>query len=265
MNLVFVSVACVVVRILGIELYDRPLSEAVESVISTCLSMAPRASRLISATGAHGLVHAQKAPEYAAILRQFHMNLPDGMPGVWVGRYFKGASDMQRMRGPDFFRSLITRSASTAVRHYFCGGKEGVANKLRDACAEKFGNHNIVGTYCPPFRALTEDEWEGLANDITASGADVVWIGISTPKQERFAYDLSKRVKVHYIATVGAAFDFHTGSVREAPVVVQKSGLEWFYRMLLDPKRLARRYAEVVPLFLYYNVLDLVQERRVDE
>jgi N-acetylglucosaminyldiphosphoundecaprenol N-acetyl-beta-D-mannosaminyltransferase len=250
---------------LGIELYERPLSEAVESVISTCLSTAPRTSHLVSATGAHGLVHAQHNSEFAATLRQFHMNLPDGMPGVWVGRYVKGARNMERMRGPDFFRTLMTQSASTSVRHYFCGGKEGVADKLRDACATKFGNHNVVGTYCPPFRALTEDEWQMLADNITKSGADVVWIGISTPKQERFAVELSKRVKVHYIATVGAAFDFHIGAVREAPAVVQKSGLEWFYRMLLDPNRLVRRYVEVVPLFLYYNVRDLVQERRVDE
>lgn len=224
--------------------------------------MAPRDSRCISATGAHGLVHAQHDREFAAILSQFHMNLPDGMPGVWVGRYVKNARGMERMRGPDFFRSLITRSASTSVRHYFCGGKEGVANRLRDVCAANFGNLNVVGTYCPPFRALNDDEWQMLADEIMASRADVVWIGISTPKQERFAYELSKRVKVHYIATVGAAFDFHTGSVREAPVVVQKSGLEWLYRMLLDPKRLARRYVEVVPLFLYYNVRDLVQERQ---
>lgn len=250
-----------VVRVLGIDLYDGSLQTALEQIVVVCGS-AERTSRLVSATGAHGLVHAQHDAEFAEILRSFHLNLADGLPGVWVGKYLKRASQMERVRGPDFFRAVMTRTAREPIRHYLCGGKEGVADQLRIACRERFGNASIVGTYCPPFRPLVEEEWTALAHSIDASGADIVWIGLSTPKQEAFARELARRVKVHYIATVGAAFDFHIGAVREAPQFIQRSGFEWFYRMCMDPKRLVRRYAEVVPLFLLYNVRDVLRERQ---
>jgi len=246
------------IPILGIPMYDGPLAEAIERIVATCVSSdEPRTSRLISLTGAHGLVHARKHPAFAEALQGFELNLPDGLPGVWIGKYLKRASRMEQIRGADFFRAMMTRSATTPVRQYLCGGKPGVADRLREVCRDRFANPNIVGTYCPPFRALDEAEWSALAADIEASRADVVWIGLSTPKQELFARELARRVRVHYIATIGAAFDFHIGEVREAPVFVQRSGLEWFYRMCLDPKRLVRRYAEVVPLFLLYNLVEL--------
>jgi N-acetylglucosaminyldiphosphoundecaprenol N-acetyl-beta-D-mannosaminyltransferase len=251
-----------VVRILGIEVFDESLEQALQTIVTTCLSGGPKKSRLISLTGAHGLVHAQHDKQFADTLRHFDMNLPDGLPGVWVGKYLKGAPRMERMRGADFFKALMQRSASTPIRHYFCGGKEGVADKLREVCADKFGNRNVVGTYCPPFRPLTADEWDALSADIHATNADVVWIGLSTPKQEAFARELAKRVDVHYIGAIGAAFDFHIGAVREAPVIIQRSGFEWLYRVLKDPKRLARRYAEIVPLFLLYNVREVIRERQ---
>lgn len=247
--------------ILGIPMYDGSLDEAIARIIETCLSSsAPRSSRMISLTGAHGLVHAQKDRRFAETLHQFEFNLPDGLPGVWVGKYLKNASRMEQIRGADFFRELVTRSATVPVRHYLCGGKPGVADRLRDVCSDRFANDQVVGTYCPPFRALDDAEWAGLATDIEASGADIVWIGLSTPKQEMFARELSSRVNVHYIATIGAAFDFHIGEVREAPAFVQRAGFEWFYRMCLDPKRLVRRYAEVVPLFLLYNLIEVARK-----
>ena len=193
-------------------------------------------------------------------LQEFDLNLPDGLPGVWVGKYLKNASRMEQIRGADFFRALVTRSAAVPIRHYLCGGKPEVADRLRSVCRERFSNDQIVGTYCPPFRALDDAEWATLAADIAASRPDIVWIGLSTPKQEVFARELARRVDVHYIATIGAAFDFHIGEVREAPLFVQRSGFEWFYRMCLDPKRLVRRYAEVVPLFLLYNLLDVARK-----
>jgi len=252
-----------VVRILGVPVYDQPLARALDEIVATCTAGAsPRTSRLISATGAHGLVHAQHDPAFARALEQFAINLPDGLPGVWIGKYFKRARSMERVRGPDFFRAVMQRTTSTPIQHFLCGGKPGVANALRAACRDRFGNTRVVGTYTPPFRALTDAEWDELARQIYACATDIVWIGLSTPKQELFAVELARRVRVHYVATVGAAFDFHTGTAREAPVFVQKSGLEWFYRLLQDPKRLTRRYAEVVPLFLYYNLLDLVRDER---
>ena len=191
------------------------------------------------------------------LLNSFYMNLPDGMPAVWVGR-LKGAKEMERCYGPDFFAAVMRESADKPVRHFFCGGKEGVAARLAEVCKTKFGNANVVGVHCPPFRELSEEEFEALGAEISALDVDIVWIGISTPKQEWFAHRLSKYARVGYIATVGAAFDFHIGAVRQAPKILQKAGLEWLFRLIMEPRRLYRRYFKIVPKFIYLNLRELV-------
>lgn len=216
----------------------------------------PRDNRCISATSAHGIVTSADEPDFKAILQSFFLNLPDGKPLVWVGQA-KGAANMERCTGPDFFAQWMRDTVGTSIRHYFAGGQPGVAEELKAACARQFGNHNIVGTYTPPFRPLTEAEWQALAADIAATRADVVWIGLSTPKQERFARQLAAYVQVHAIVTVGAAFDYHTGRLQRAPEWMKNAGLEWLYRLTLEPKRLYKRYAYVVPRFMWLNLRDL--------
>jgi N-acetylglucosaminyldiphosphoundecaprenol N-acetyl-beta-D-mannosaminyltransferase len=221
------------------------------------ISTEDKRNRCISATGAHGIIYANKNEEFKAILNQFYLNLPDGMPGVWIGK-LKGAKQMKRCYGPDFFKDLMIASANKPVKHFFCGGKEGVADELKEKCGRKFNNYNIVGTFCPPFRKMSEEELIELGQRINASGADIVWIGLSTPKQEQFAWQLRNYIKVHFIITVGAAFDFHTDKVKQAPSWIQKIGMEWFYRLISEPKRLYKRYLEIVPLFILYNVKELI-------
>jgi N-acetylglucosaminyldiphosphoundecaprenol N-acetyl-beta-D-mannosaminyltransferase len=245
------------INVLNIPLFNGTLSSAVLRVISTCSEQNEKENRCVSATSAHGLVIAQNNEEFAVVLKHNFWNLPDGMPVVWVGR-MKGARDMERCYGPDFFKNVMVESANKPIKHYFCGGKEGVAEELRQTCREKFGNHNIVGVYSPPFREMTENEMRSLADGINHANTDIVWIGLSTPKQEIFASRLSRYTKVHFIATVGAAFDFHTDRVRQAPKILQKMGLEWFFRLCKEPKRLFMRYAEVVPLFIYYNLKEFL-------
>ena len=244
------------VRVLDVELYSFDIDKAVVDVEDTILSGISPDNRLISATGAHGIITARKDKQFREILTQFYINLPDGMPGVWVGR-MKGAKEMKRCYGPEFFRSLLISSAGKPIQHFFCGGKEGVADELKAACETKFGNQNIVGTFCPPFRNLSDEEMQSLGTQINNSGADIVWIGLSTPKQEKFAFRLKEFTKVNFIITVGAAFDFHTDNVKQAPAWVQKIGMEWFFRLLMEPKRLYKRYLEIVHLFIWYNIKDL--------
>lgn len=249
------------VSILNIPVFATTLSDAVRYVLDVCLSDSARINRCVSATGAHGLVTAQKDPAFRQTLKAFHLNLPDGVPAVWVGR-LKGAHRMERCYGPDFFKAVLQESAKYPIRHYFCGGKAGVANLLKSACEKQFGNFNVVGTHCPPFRELSDREFALLGKEINHSGADIVWIGISTPKQEKFAQRLSKYTKVHFIITVGAAFDFHIGAVKQAPRFLQRLGLEWLFRLAMEPKRLFKRYVEIVPLFIYYNVREFILSRR---
>jgi N-acetylglucosaminyldiphosphoundecaprenol N-acetyl-beta-D-mannosaminyltransferase len=226
------------VEILNIPMYDKGMDAAVRSVIATCTDgQCPKNNRLISATGAHGLVYAKKNPEFAEILKSFTMNLPDGKPNEWVGR-LKGHWEMKQCRGPDFFMEVMIHSAPYPIRHFLCGGGEGVPEQLREACLEKFGNTSIVGIYSPPFRELTNEEVMELADRINKAETDILWIGLSTPKQEKFAARVAWHTRVHCIATVGAAFDFHIGKIKEAPKILRQMGVEWFFRLCSEPKRL---------------------------
>jgi len=249
-------------RVLSVDLYSSSIPSFISSLLKDCGR--ERKNKLVSATGAHGIITAQKDKEFREILNSFYANLPDGMPGVWVGR-MKGAKEMQRCYGPDFFRETIIATKDYDIRHFFCGGKEGVAEELKKVCEEKFGNYNIAGTFSPPFREMSDNELKALAEHINSLNINIVWIGLSTPKQEIFAYRLSKFTNVNFICTVGAAFDFHTGRVRQAPKWVQKLGLEWFFRLLMEPKRLWKRYLQIVPLFIWYNFIELITGKFFNE
>lgn len=245
-------------RVLGVPLYVGDVPSIARAVVRSVIEESITQTRLITATAAHGLVHAQNHPEFRELLRRFDVVLPDGMSSVWVGR-LKGARAMERCYGPAFFAEVLRVSAGEPLHHFLCGGEEGVADTLKTVCAERFGNERVVGTHCPPFRPLTSDEYDRLAQDIDDAGADIVWIGISTPKQERFAAELAEYTRAQYIVTVGAAFDFHTGRVRQAPSWVQRSGLEWLFRILMEPRRLWRRQIGAVLGFTYHNLRELLE------
>ncbi len=242
------------VKILGIKIFAMNIAKAVERLLYT--NNGSSESRCMSASGAHGLVYSKRNHEFRVILQSFFLNLPDGMPSVWIGR-LKGAKKMQRCYGPDFFKETMIASANTNKTHFLCGGKEGVAAKLKQVCETQFAA-TISGTYCPPFLEVSDYDYPAIAQTINKTKANIVWIGLSTPKQEVFAYNLSKYVKVDYVCCVGAAFDFHIGNVKQAPSWVQKIGMEWFFRLLMEPKRLWKRYFEIVPLFIYYNFAELI-------
>jgi len=240
--------------------FDLGIGIAVSHFIETLdsASSLDENPRCISATGAHGLVEAHKDSTFKKNLSSFYLNLPDGMPLVWWGR-LKGHSTMDRCYGPDFFAAILQATSELEVAHFFCGGKQGVAEELKQAVAFKFGNKRVSGTYCPPFSPMQEEDWDNLVAKINQSTAQIIWIGLSTPKQEKFAFELSKRVKVRYIITVGAAFDFHTDRLAQAPRWMQRSGLEWFYRLCKEPRRLWKRYTEIVPKFAILAGVDLMK------
>lgn len=251
------------ILVFRIPIFDGNLQDAVNQISRRSRTASPGENLCISATGAHGLVEAKRNPSFAEVLSGFAVNLPDGMPVVWLAR-LKGARGIERCYGPDFFRDVLIETASQPVRHFFCGGKEGIAEELRCVAETRFGNKNCVGTYSPPFREMSAEEWTELCKRIDAGKPHIVWIGMSTPKQEMFARELSGRVNVQFIITVGAAFDIHTGHLRQAPRMVQRMGLEWLFRLVVEPRRLWRRYAKVVPLFMFFAVLDLLSGRRAE-
>jgi N-acetylglucosaminyldiphosphoundecaprenol N-acetyl-beta-D-mannosaminyltransferase len=160
--------------------------------------------------------------------------------------------------------AVAERSLETGWRHFFYGGAEGVPELLRDRLVERFPGLDVVDVYSPPFRPLTEEEDAEIIARIDASGADIVWVGLSTPKQERWMAVHAGRLRAPVMLGVGAAFDFHAGLKAQAPRWMQRSGLEWLFRLLTEPRRLGRRYLVNNPLFLWLIFLQLTRLRRFE-
>jgi N-acetylglucosaminyldiphosphoundecaprenol N-acetyl-beta-D-mannosaminyltransferase len=217
----------------------------------------------VTVTGVHGVMESQDDPQLRDIHNEAGLVVPDGMPMVWLSK-LAGVKHADRVYGPDLMLELCRRSGRSGPTHYLYGGAEGVGELLRRRLLERFPELRIVGTYCPPFRPLTVDEEESIAADINDSGADIVWVGLSTPKQERWMHAMRPRLTSAVLIGVGAAFDFHAGLKSQAPRWMQRSGLEWLYRMVSEPKRLSRRYLKNNPRFVWLLALSALGVRRLE-
>ncbi len=196
----------------------------------------------VAVTGVHGVSEAQHDPAFRTILNNALLCTPDGVPMVWLGR-LNGHREMARVYGPDLMLNLCGHSPAEGWRHFFYGGKPGVAEQLRRTLEQRFPGLNVVGTYCPPFRALDAGERAELQALVAALQPDFFWVGLSTPKQEKFMAEyLPLLPEAKVFLGVGAAFDLLTGNLRQAPPWMQRSGLEWLFRLTQEPRRLARRY-----------------------
>jgi N-acetylglucosaminyldiphosphoundecaprenol N-acetyl-beta-D-mannosaminyltransferase len=210
----------------------------------------------ICVTGVHGIMEAQSDEGFRDILNRSFLTTPDGMPTVWLGR-MQGFKHMSRVYGPDYMLGVCERSVTRGYRHFLYGGKPGVAEELRTALTRKFPGLQIVGTYTPPFRPLSTEEENDLRFQLEASQADVLWCGLSTPKQERFMAAYCQRMPVKLMVGVGAAFDLLSGNLSEAPDWMKNAGLQWLYRLMKEPGRLWRRYLLNNPRFTWLTFLQL--------
>jgi N-acetylglucosaminyldiphosphoundecaprenol N-acetyl-beta-D-mannosaminyltransferase len=217
--------------------------------------------RYLCVTGVHGVMEGLRSPE----VRQAHNSasacVPDGMPMTWVGR-LRGHRDMDRVYGPDLMLALLELSAREGFRNYFYGGAEGVADDLKLRMTRRFPGLKVVGTHCPPFRPLTADEQRDLVSDVNRLEPDLMWIGLSTPKQELFMSEFHTLLRCKVMIGVGAAFDFHTGRLRQAPRWMMRHGLEWFFRLCVEPRRLGPRYLRNNPAFVWHMLLQQTGIRR---
>lgn len=206
-------------------------------------------SEYVCVTGVHGVMEAQSDPVLLDIHNRSGLTTPDGMPMVWAGRR-AGAHWMERVYGPDLMLAVLHEAANRGWRSYLYGGAEHVPDLLEQRLTERIPRLKIVGKYSPPFRPLTEEEMDDVAERINRSGAQLVWVGLSTPKQERWMHAMRPRLDAPVLLGVGAAFDFHAGLMPQAPPLLQKSGLEWAYRLSREPRRLWRRYLRNNPRFV---------------
>ncbi len=206
-------------------------------------------SHYVCVTGVHGVMESQRDEQLKRIHNHSGLTTPDGMPMVWAGRH-AGFEHVKRVYGPDLMLALSDRAAQHGWKCYLYGGKDGIADLTAAHLTAAFPNLAIAGTFSPPFRALTEAEDAAVVVRINSSNADIVWVGLSTPKQERWMAEHVDKLTAPVLIGVGAAFDIHAGVVRQAPLWMQRSGLEWLFRTGTEPRRLARRYLSNNPRFV---------------
>lgn len=234
------------VDILGVRVSAINLPLALDTIQSW---IAERKQRYVCITGAHGVMESQHDETLRTIHNQAGLVTPDGMPLVWMSRLL-GHSRTRRVYGPDLMRALSALSAKQGYRQFYYGGDVGVADTLAARLSETYPGLVVAGTLSPPFRPLSSDEDAGIVEQINAARPDIVWVGLSTPKQEYWMASHAGRIEAPVMIGVGAAFDFLAGRKAQAPLWMQRNGLEWLFRLGQEPRRLFRRYVWIVPAFL---------------
>jgi len=215
----------------------------------------------VCVTSVHGVMEAQRDPQFRDILNRSLLVTPDGMPTVWVGR-MQGNSTMKRVFGPDLMLEICRRSAGTGIRHFLYGGNPGIAAELAERLRCRFPGITVVGTFTPPFRPLEPSEQLALERQMETTLPDIVWVGLSTPKQEKFMAANFRGLPCKIMVGVGAAFDIHAGHVKDAPKWIKDAGLQWAHRLCQEPGRLWRRYLVNNSAFLVAIGLQLAGLRR---
>lgn len=206
-----------------------------------------RAPLHISITNTESMYFAEKIPEHLDYINTAEFSLCDGVGSVVAGT-FQG-KNIKRFHGPDFMLKACEYGQDYGWRHFFYGGKEGVADILVGKLKKKYPNIQIAGTFCPPFRELSPDEEKHIIQYIQASKADVIWVGLGLLKQEKWINKYQKELNVPWGVGVGAAFDFHSGAVKRAPEFYRIIGFEWLYRLLREPRMLRRNFNSLVFMF----------------
>jgi N-acetylglucosaminyldiphosphoundecaprenol N-acetyl-beta-D-mannosaminyltransferase len=224
-------------------------------------AVAERRRTYVCVADAHAILWGHWDKDFRRVHNSAGMVTPDGMPLVWLCRR-AGQRHVERVYGPDLMQALCAASAREGYRHVLVGGAEGVAGRLATSLSARYPALQVVDTFTPPFRPLTDAEEDELVARVNQAAPDIVWIGLSTPKQERLMARLRPRLEAPVLVGVGAAFNFLSGSVKQAPRAIQRSGLEWLFRLATEPRRLWRRYLSVIPLFLALTTMQQLGLRR---
>ena len=216
----------------------------------------------VCVTPAHSIMDCYFNPELRPIFNQSGLTTPDGMSIVWTLR-LKGHKHLGRVYGPDLMRSLCQQSLEHGYRHYFYGGAPGVVKDLERKLGADYPGLQIAGHYTPPFGAVSEEEEKQIIEHIRTAEPDIVWVGISSPRQEIWMAEHIDQLDVPALIGVGAAFDFLSGRKPQAPRWIQRSGIEWLYRFIKEPRRMWPRYSRY-PLFLLLLIAQALGIKKFD-
>jgi N-acetylglucosaminyldiphosphoundecaprenol N-acetyl-beta-D-mannosaminyltransferase len=225
----------------GIPINDLDAGAAADLIVSHAVT---GTSFQVHLCNAYTLSLVDRDPRLRDALLAGDLNLPDGAPVAWMAR----SMDRGPVRGPGLVDAVATAGRGI-VRHYLWGGKDGIAERMAGRLRHAIPSVEIVGTETPPFRQLSDEDLVALADRVRSSGANILWVGLGTPRQDYVVHRLAPLLNMP-IVPVGAAFDFWSGAVQEAPAFLHGSGLEWLYRLSREPRRLWRRYLIGNPRFL---------------
>lgn len=219
-------------------------------------------SRYCTFSTVHMIMEAHDSPEFRGMLNGSDLNHPDGMPLRWT-QVLLGARHARRVTGTDQTQRVLARAARDGVRVGFYGASPETLKRLVERMSERYPGLQVVYSYSPPYRPLTPEEDDQITRDIVQSGAQLVFVGIGCPKQERWSYEHRGKIPAVFLA-VGAAFDWLAGDRQRAPAWVQTLGLEWLHRLLSEPRRLWKRYLVANPRFLFHLTLQLLRLKRYE-
>jgi N-acetylglucosaminyldiphosphoundecaprenol N-acetyl-beta-D-mannosaminyltransferase len=216
----------------------------------------------ICVAATHTVMAAREDDELRSAVLRADLTVPDGQPLVWALNLLGHRLD-DRVYGPDLMDRACARAVATGQRFYLYGGRnQGALAQLARNLRLRHPGLRIVGGHVPPFRELTAEEEAAVVADIDRSRADVVWVGIGVPKQEKWMARMRDRVDAPVLIGVGAAFDFHAGLIPQAPDWMQRLGLEWAFRLAQEPRRLWRRYLRYNPRFVWGFARQYLRHRR---
>lgn len=247
-------------NVLGSAVSALSLDEAQALV---CAARGQKRLGYVCCATAYNLNLARSDPALRTAYNRSFLTTPDGMPLVWLGRGH-GHAGITRVYGPDLMLAVCAAGRPSGLKHYFYGGAPGVAGLLREKLSARFPGLAVAGTFTPPFRELTAEETATLQADIAAKQPDIIWVGLGTPKQEKFMAAHWAALDAGLLIGVGAAFDFHSGRVPQAPRWMQRRGLEWLFRLGTEPRRLWRRYLVHNPMFVLRTLAQLTGLRKYE-
>jgi N-acetylglucosaminyldiphosphoundecaprenol N-acetyl-beta-D-mannosaminyltransferase len=246
-------------NILGVHISAINMPQAVAAVEDW---IARRERQYVCVTPAHVVMDGYWNPEVRGWINQAGLATPDGMGIVWLLKA-KGHRSVSRVYGPDLMLTLCEDGLARGRRHYFYGGEPGVAKTLAAHLTDRYPGLLVTGTFSPPFRPSTPAEDSAVIQRINDAKADILWIGIGSPRQEQWMAEHLGKINVPVMIGVGAAFDFLSGRKRQAPRWVQRAGMEWLFRLANEPRRLWRRYAQY-PLFFLLVLMQVLRITRYD-
>jgi N-acetylglucosaminyldiphosphoundecaprenol N-acetyl-beta-D-mannosaminyltransferase len=244
--------------VLGVRIHAVQISDVIRHFESWIAER--RQSRFVAVCNVHMVMEARNDPRFLAMLNSSALTVSDGKPLTWLGRH-RGFDLKRRVYGPDLFQDFLAATHARGYRHFFYGGHPEVTERMVQIIQQRYPGVEVAGYYSPHFRPLNAEEDDGVVTMIRESRADILWVGLGCPKQEVWMYEHCERLGVPVLVGVGQAFNIVAGSLKQAPAWMRENGLEWLFRLLLEPRRLWKRYLVYNTRFVFSILLELLGYR----